>query len=167
MVFFVADSHFNHTNIIRYCNRPFDSVEAMNQTIIDNLNAVVMPKDVLYHLGDFSFGPQNVFREQINCQNIILVKGNHDKQIQHSLFVTVKDMVEFNGSGCNIVLCHYSMRVWNKAHHGSWSLFGHSHGTLEDYYMSFDCGVDTNNFKPYSLDDVADRMKAKIDQPLI
>lgn len=162
MIYFSSDSHHGHYNIIKYCNRPFTTVEEMDETIINNFNEVIMPNDTLYFLGDFSFGPQAPFRERINCNHIHLIRGNHDRQVQYNLFESVKDLNEYRGSGISIVLCHFAMRVWNKKHHGSWHLFGHSHGTIEDFDLSFDCGVDTNNFMPYSLDDVVKRMEAKI-----
>ncbi len=55
---FTADTHFGHTNVIRYCARPFDSVQAMDETLIENWNQVVRPKDTVYHLGDFTPGGQ-------------------------------------------------------------------------------------------------------------
>lgn len=162
MVFFTSDTHFGHSNIIRYCNRPFNDKFEMDETIINNINSVVSPNDTLYHLGDFSFGPQDEFREKINCNNIHLIKGNHDKQIQYNLFASVKDMNEYKDKYKTIVLCHYSMRVWNKKHHNSWHLFGHSHGTLEDFDLSFDCGVDSHDFKPWSIDEIASKMQSKL-----
>ena len=57
-VWFTADFHLGHKNIIRYCNRPFDTVEEMNRTIIDRLNSLVKTNDILYFLGDFCIGPK-------------------------------------------------------------------------------------------------------------
>ena len=53
--FFTGDQHFDHANIIRFCNRPFTSVEEMNETIIENWNSIVSNKDDVYCLGDFAF----------------------------------------------------------------------------------------------------------------
>ena len=50
------------------------------------------------------------------------------------------------------------MRVWNKSHYGSWELYGHSHGTLEPIGKQLDVGVDTNNFYPYSFEDIKKRL---------
>jgi calcineurin-like phosphoesterase family protein len=57
-----------------------------------------------------------------------------------------------------IVLCHYSMQVWDRSNQGSWHLFGHSHGTLKGIGLSFDVGVDCTEFTPLSLEEVALRM---------
>ena len=54
MIFFTSDTHFNHKAIISYCSRPFESVEEMNDRLIDNWNQVVKPNDTVYHLGDFA-----------------------------------------------------------------------------------------------------------------
>ena len=54
-VFFTADTHFGHYNIMRYIDRPFKSVDEMNNTIITNWNKVVSKSDRVYHLGDFGF----------------------------------------------------------------------------------------------------------------
>jgi calcineurin-like phosphoesterase family protein len=55
---FTADFHLGHKNIIRYCNRPFDSVEAMNCAILERMNSAVKAHDVLYFLGEFCIGPK-------------------------------------------------------------------------------------------------------------
>ena len=55
-VFFTSDTHFNHTNIIRFCDRPFGSTEEMNEKLIGNWNSVVGPDDIVFHLGDFCLG---------------------------------------------------------------------------------------------------------------
>lgn len=80
----IGDTHFDHSNIIGYCNRPFETVDEMNMTMIDNWNSVVSPEDIVYHLGDFSFGKgsrENIatIREMLNG-HVFLIKGNHDRQ---------------------------------------------------------------------------------------
>ena len=79
-VFVTSDTHFNHTNIIRFCNRPFKNVAHMNETIISNWNRVVGPEDTVFHLGDFCLGGS---AEWINVLNRLngkkyLISGNHD-----------------------------------------------------------------------------------------
>ena len=78
--FIIADTHFNHKNIIDYCNRPFTDVNDMNTILIRNWNSVVKNDDIVYHLGDFALGNLDVvkhFRAKLNGK-IYLIKGNHD-----------------------------------------------------------------------------------------
>jgi len=77
-IFFIADTHWNHSNIIQYCNRPFSNVEEMNKTMIDKWNAKVKTDDIVYHLGDFGFGDIRSIIKQLNGK-IILIVGSHDK----------------------------------------------------------------------------------------
>lgn len=78
--FVIADTHFNHENIIKYCNRPFKSVEEMNETIIKNWNETVSNNDVVICLGDVGLGSSNDLKpiiERLNGKKI-LIMGNHD-----------------------------------------------------------------------------------------
>jgi len=71
-------THFEHRNIIKYCKRPFDSIELHDETIIDNINQKVGLNDELYIVGDFAFcgPPADHYRRMINCKNVHLVLGN-------------------------------------------------------------------------------------------
>lgn len=174
-VFFTADTHYHHSNIAgpsisvwKEGFRDFDSVEQMDNILAFNINSLVKENDILFHLGDFAWGERNVewFRELIYCKNIYLILGNHDKEIRRknklrSLFTEVYDFgTEVMINNVRFVLCHYSMRVWNGSHHNtSICLFGHSHGKLPGIGKSMDVGVDTNNFYPYSYDDIINKMK--------
>ncbi len=84
MIFVTSDSHFDHCNIIRYCNRPFKNVTDMNDTIIRNWNRVVRPEDTVYHLGDFALTGTSRYKYFLDKLNgtIILVTGNHDKSVK-------------------------------------------------------------------------------------
>jgi calcineurin-like phosphoesterase family protein len=77
---FTSDTHFGHTKILEYEKeaRPFNSVEQMNECLIDRWNSVVRPCDTVYHLGDFCFGRRNIeIAAKLNGKkNLIL--GNHD-----------------------------------------------------------------------------------------
>lgn len=79
-VFFTSDTHFNHSNIIRFCNRPFHNVEEMNETIIRNWNSVVAPDDIVFHLGNFCLGGAAEWTKILERLNgrIYLILGNHD-----------------------------------------------------------------------------------------
>jgi calcineurin-like phosphoesterase family protein len=171
---FTADTHAWHQNIIRYCSRPWKDARDMTHEMAANINAHVPANGVLYHLGDFSWGNEmwvEGFRSMINCRKIRLVLGNHDKLIRRipglqTLFDNVCDIEEVNllSKRKKIVLCHYAMSTWNASFHGSWHLYGHSHGTLEENprSLSFDVGVDCWDFNPISLDRVCKRMEGKV-----
>jgi len=79
MIWFSSDQHFWHANVIQYCNRPFKSVEEMNEKLIANWNSVVKPEDTVYCLGDFSLAFRSVelYSHRL-LGNKMLVPGNHD-----------------------------------------------------------------------------------------
>lgn len=157
--FFTADTHFNHFNIMRYCERPFGSLEEMNEAIIENWNKIVTHKDYIYHLGDFGLGDCRSIFNRLNGRKY-LIKGNHDRNPTLKFpWVWVKDtaMIEINSK--YIWLSHYAHRSWNRSFHGSWHLYGHTHGKLLPHGRSFDCGIDGHNFSPWSLEEVKNRMK--------
>lgn len=139
---FTADTHFNHTNIIHYCRRPFSSIAEMNEALIASWNARVGENDLVYHLGDFAWGDWRPILERLNG-DIILISGGHDKRWQKNYrdrFLQIADLMDIGIEGKSIVLCHYCLRVWNKSHYDSWHLFGHSHGRLPAPGKSLDVG---------------------------
>ena len=171
---FTADTHFGHANIIKYSKRPFADTVEMNEKIISNWNSVVKPGDLVYHLGDYTFG-RNDFEFDATFKRlnglIVLIKGNHDKLAwanRHKFYAAHDSYHEINVNGQDITLCHYAMRVWNKSHYGAWNLYGHSHGSLPDdpYSRSFDIGVDCHNFYPLSFDEVKAIMDKKLFKPI-
>lgn len=172
--YFTADWHLFHANIIKYCHRPFSNTGEMNQTILDNLNEKVAEDDWLYFLGDMAFvRDARLLRnwlDKLRCKHVCVLKGNHDRTTYEvrDRFQWYKDFAEINVEGQSITLCHYAMRVWNKSHHGAWHLYGHSHGTLPDdpNSLSIDVGIDTNNYQPYEMEDIAERMKKKTFVPI-
>ena len=83
-IWFTADTHFSHANIIKYCARPFDNVEGMDRTLITNWNKVVEPKDIVYHLGDFCFRNPERYLNALNGY-IYFIYGNHDKKLRKLL----------------------------------------------------------------------------------
>lgn len=155
-MFFTADTHFDHKNVIKYCNRPFSSIQEMNQALIDKWNSKVKPGDLVFHLGDFAFGHDILKFTEVLNGDIILIKGNHDdKNIYRSNgFLKVHELLDTKINDTYITLCHFSMRVWEKSHFDSWHCFGHSHGSLEPFGKSRDVGVDNNNFEPIEFEEL-------------
>lgn len=78
-IYFSADLHFFHANIIKYCNRPFKTVEEMNEKLVEYWNETVAPEDTVYYLGDFSLAkrPVELFLPRLNGTKR-LICGNHD-----------------------------------------------------------------------------------------
>lgn len=172
-VWFTSDTHFCHKNVLSHDNRPFSSIEEHDETIIRNWNSVVDDKDVVFHLGDFCFSNSKVWESIISRLNgdIHLVKGNHDKLTNAKLFSLFKTVSAYNeiyvfdpeiDDYQFIVLSHYSHRVWNKKHHGSWNLYGHSHGSLMiSDERCHDVGTNVNNYTPLSFEQIKNIINAK------
>lgn len=177
---FTADTHFGHTNIIKYCNRPFKDVVEMNETIISNWNNFVKKGDLVYHLGDFCFGRNDLefdmYFKRLNGL-IIFIKGNHDKLAwkNRDKFYAFSDSYrEIEIQGQEITLNHYAQIVWNKKHHNAWCLCGHSHYNLGattkhgiEIGKILDVGVDGNNFTPYNFEEIKLIMNNKPTFPTI
>lgn len=196
-IFFCSDPHYGHSGIVMGTSnwedksgcRPFQTIGDMNKTLVENINSVVGENDVLFCLGDWSFGAyktgENItnikkFREQLVCKNIHLIFGNHDTEIisdkdeSRSLFSSTAHYREIiaieqtlnqkeKAVKQKIVLSHYSHRVWNNIHGGAWMLFGHSHGNLKNVEgKSMDVGFDTRKeFRPYSYQEIKEIMSNK------
>lgn len=166
MIWFTSDTHFGHTKILGFCNRPFATVEEMDNALIKNWNDRVGHGDIVYHLGDFALVKDlsliEKYVRRLNGQ-IHLIMGNHDQKRAKGLigFADVKPYKEITVGEQKIVLLHYAMKVWNKSHYGAWQLHGHSHGSLpRDYTMKqLDVGVDVWNYAPISFEEVREEMK--------
>ena len=111
--FFTSDTHFNHANIIKFCNRPFKDVEQMNEVIIANWNSVIGKDDTVFHLGDFCLGGATEWTKILDRLNgkIYLIMGNHDlKNIRQgfiSRFEHVAMQMRIEIGKKRIYLCHY------------------------------------------------------------
>ena len=168
MIHFVSDTHFGHRNIIKYCNRPFQSTEEMEEAIVANWNSVVSPKDTVYHLGDFLFAPKDLIVEEANRLlgrlngEIHILWGNHDKVLRKNQkdlnFKSYSDLKTISCEGQKIVLCHYRLAEWDCKHHGAWHLWGHSHGSsFENGPKDMDVGVDPLGFFPISFEQLKEK----------
>lgn len=159
--FFTADQHWGHTNILRLCNRPFYSVDEMNEVMIAKWNARVGLKDVVYHLGDFAWKNRAAwFRSRLHG-TIWLIQGNHDGTINPSRdgFVSARQMNIIEIGDTHIVLCHYPLEEWEGAFRGYWHLHGHCHGRARIAERRLDVGVDAWDFQPVAFDEIKERMK--------
>jgi calcineurin-like phosphoesterase family protein len=137
-----------------------ETVDRMNEAMINNWNALVSPQDTVYLLGDLCF-PKQDWQKWLDRLhgNIFWLRGNHDAKISGRNYPS---FMEINIEGQEITLCHYSMRVWKNSCHGAWCLFGHSHNTLPPYGLSMDVGVDCNDFKPFSFEEIKTIMTERL-----
>jgi calcineurin-like phosphoesterase family protein len=174
-IWFISDTHWGHANIIKYSNRPYADVQEMNEALIDNWNALVKPEDTVWHLGDFAFMSITEFKSVLRRLNgkINVVLGNHDKLITENRdelltqgnIVSIQNYAEVQIGKKFLVLFHYGQRVWNKSHHNSIHLYGHSHGSLPPYGRSVDVGVDckeiTPEYRPINLEEIFKYMEKR------
>ncbi len=186
MIYFTADTHFGHANIIEYCQRPFSSVGEMDQALIRNWNEVIGPDDIVYHLGDFTLGEPKqaqLYFSQLNGYIIVpCLPWHHDRRWQKislgrpyfesasrkyvTLVASSLDVLQNEEHGqddypLTITLCHYPLAEWDRKHYGAWHLHGHSHGRYHAPGMILDVGVDAQNYRPISLEDLVDAMVEK------
>lgn len=168
-IFFTSDTHFYHTNIIRFCHRPFESVEEMNETMIERWNEKVGKDDIIFHLGDFAFCGSSQYKKLLDRLNgkIYLALGNHDwRNINEGCwkrFEEVSQQYKIKIDEQRIYLNHFPFLCYDRH---SWQLFGHVHsGELSNdgkdiprlsmtFPTQMDVGVDSNNFEPYSWEDI-------------
>lgn len=169
MIWFTSDLHYGHSAVLNMQARPFKDVEEMNRTLIRNWNAMVSKKDTVYILGDLAHRcPVETINAVISKLNgkKILIKGNHDKEYDSSLFEGIYDFLELKGlCDTTISLMHYPMLEWPKSRHGSIHLHGHQHndfGYNEDMkrqgILRYDVGVDAHDFYPVSLNQILEFM---------
>ena len=170
MIYFISDTHFNHSNIIKYCNRPFKSINEMNQTIINNWNKTVKVDDEIYHLGDFALGKKEEMYNTVSNLNgkKYLIRGNHDKwsiSIYEELGFNVLKNAPIKLENDKLLLSHKPVPD-KQIPKGFINIHGHIHNKdlyecIEKYepnqysiekHINVSC--DVINFKPISIDNL-------------
>lgn len=154
--FFTADTHAYHLNIIKYCDRPFTTVEEMNSTMIERWNSVVKPEDTVYHLGDVVFGPGSLehleeFVTSLNGHKV-LITGNHDRQTvqwykDHGFeYVYTGEFWKYKNS--HILLSHRPYPI----KHPYINIHGHTHNLLHTQESCYKCvSVEQTDYYPVTL----------------
>lgn len=174
--FYSADLHFGHHGIIRHCpaTRPFEGVEQMDAAIIANINERVGKQDILYVIGDFALAADPAYVRHLFHEirgRKVLILGNHDMDKKGRLLKTLRYLpwdqppaaaLETTDEGCRLYLHHYACRTWPAAHHGSYHLFGHSHGNLPPVGRSRDVGIDCpdTRFGPMTFAEIQESLDA-------
>ena len=160
-VFITADQHLDHEGILKYCPRPFDTLEAMNTGLMERWNRVVGRKDVVYVVGDFAWKNHMRWLSRLHGKKI-LIKGNHDEASQevYRNFTEVHDLLTRRVNGQEITFCHYAMRTWPGIMNNAWHVYGHSHGRLPEApnRYSSDVGVDVWDLQPVPFEVLAAKM---------
>lgn len=161
---YTADLHFNHTNIIRHCARPFASAAEMDNEILQRMQCID-DEDDLWILGDFALARNAKSRRYVaDLFGALpgrkhLIRGNHDHKSTVNLsWASVHDLVEIKDQEQNLVLCHYPLITWNKARYGALHLFGHVHDEFTGYQGAINVGVDCWDFRPLRLSEIQSRV---------
>lgn len=165
MIFYIADCHFGHDNIIRFCDRPFKNADQMDQAMIQNWNSSVTDQDTVFILGDMFFRSKN--EEEIVSQlkgKKRLIVGNHDQdwmgkfKLDH-YFESIDNFLEIKDEGRHITLCHYPLLSWNHFTDG-YLIYGHIHNqTWLDFWPyilardnMYNAGAEINDYRPVTFD---------------
>jgi len=189
-IFVTSDTHWFHTNIIKYSNRPWADTDQMGEALIKNWNSVVGKGDIVYHLGDVAMGGKKRADELSSILSrlngtIRLIKGNHDNYVLKSpcvdRFEWVKDYYELKYTSPShgkrkFILQHYPLYTWNNAGRtgkdGSCltiCLHGHCHGSIDrinNLTTRMDVGVDSNGYIPVLIDNIIEVMNYRKYNPV-
>lgn len=183
-VFFTSDLHFRHGNIIKYCKRPFETVQDQTEKLIENWNKTVPDTATVFILGDFAFATKNQWRGFLNRMTgkKYLILGNHDRHedIPTEMFEDVVDLAKVSikikdHEWKTFILSHRPILCWEGSNDGSIMLYGHVHTctnpevdeTIDSELVklmpknSWDVGVDNNNYIPVSVHEVLEKINNK------
>lgn len=177
---FTSDLHFGHKNVIGFCNRPFESVEDMEQKLINNWNDYVSQTDEIYILGDMFFCGSIKAKEilkQLNGKKILIL-GNHDwgkikkhRSEEFGLSMIIDSMCIRIGK-YDVKLSHFPYkgagdhtegeeRFHDKRYDddGGWLLHGHVHNAWRTKEKQINVGVDVWDYCPVSENKILEIIK--------
>ena len=172
MIWFTADPHLGHPGILKHQpDRAFATIGGMDSAIIDNINSVVKPNDILWILGDVFWKASRAghYRQRLKVRELHVVQGNHDANSLRNHVSSMDTMSYIKIGQQKFHLSHYPHVTWRGRTHGSIHLYGHSHGSVEDQLNSIwpdrkamDVGIDyakrvLGEFRPFSLDEILAR----------
>jgi len=172
---FTSDFHFYHKNIIKYENRPFKTVEEMNETIIKKHNERIKDDDIVYFLGDYAFYASKAkqFRgegmpvraEEISKQlkgRWVWVKGNHDKSENKINIPNHRIILNKGGIYINLIHKIQDSIIYDYSYYYPLTLCGHAHSKWQiqeiekdnKIALAINCSVENNNYYPFSFDEI-------------
>lgn len=168
--YITSDLHYFHKKILDFCpeTRPYVSLEQMHEDYIVKINDILSdPGNHLYILGDFSFKGKEATRvilDQLPCDQITLVLGNHDRhhrKLYEEYFYRVEDYLEVNvryddmDDKVKVCMFHFPIEDWNRKNHGSIHLHGHEHSSFRTGSRRRDVGIDGQG-RFYTLQEVVE-----------
>ncbi len=177
-VWFTADLHLGHLNIIDYCQRPFDDVEEMNRVMIEHWNSLVDHADTVYVVGDFALGKiadTLPIASRLRGHKL-LVAGNHDRcwsgngrraegwterYLSAGFEQVIQGQASVDINHHTVEICHFPYRGdslardrftdWRPADEGNWLIHGHVHEKWAQQGRMINVGVDANDFRPVDI----------------
>lgn len=185
-IYFTSDTHFGHEGIINFCDRPFASIEDMDEALISNWNEKVPEDGIVFHLGDFAWGGAPKYKEYLSRLNgeIILIRGNHDmrncpisKMQDEGMFKLAVHQLLIEIEGRKIYLNHLPFLCYGGTYRNFstyvFQLFGHVHSGPNQkgldidrlsmlFPTQYDVGVDNNNYTPISWNEVNNKILSQL-----
>lgn len=157
----ISDLHYGHENIIDYCNRPFDDVDEMNETLVNNWNSTVGDDDVVIFLGDLAMWGHDAAVSCFNKLNgqIVFVEGNHDDVDEDSAPFPIVKSCEISHGKYHFYCEHNPENVDVTKY--DWLIHGHTHNNNIRKFPFIN--IDNNRinvsaellgYTPISLDDL-------------
>jgi calcineurin-like phosphoesterase family protein len=168
-IFFTADTHFGHGEIINFENRPFKNVEEMDEILIQNWNNTVSENDKIFILGDFAFGKKEEIQKYIQALNgyKILVMGNHDRVYPLSWWQNtgIEEVIQYPVIYKEwFILSHEPLYINKNMPYAN--IFGHVHGNplyTDVSRQSFCVSAERINYTPLEFHKITEKMKATED----
>jgi calcineurin-like phosphoesterase family protein/2'-5' RNA ligase len=165
-IFITSDLHLGHTNIIKYCKRPFKDVKEMNSVLVKNWNNTIANKDIVYFLGDLAYGKNtstDYWYNKLKGQ-MIFIKGNHD--ISNNINFYEHQILEYKN--ISFYLCHDPKDV--PSNWKGWIIYGHHHNNNLIEFPFFDrknkrinVSVELTNYEPVNMDDIVNLINSEVD----
>lgn len=159
-IWFTSDTHFGHKNIINFEKtfRPFDTLEEMHEALITRWNSVVKPQDLIYHLGDFAFGTENIkIAEKLNGRKR-LVMGNHD-DYRISNYAQYFERIYGAKYWERCILTHIPIYEGSLQHRWYLNVHGHTHSRVIPNPHYFNVSVELHDLTPVHADVIRDVIK--------
>lgn len=161
---FISDTHFFHSNIIKYCNRPFENADVMDETMIQNWNNTVKPNDKVYHLGDVALGFGGDDKKLGNLLRRLngkkrLIAGNHDNLKSVSLQTFFEKIEIWYGNKDWGFTCSHIPLPLTHLRDGKVNVHGHIHNNVEDNPRYISVCVERRNYTPVHLDTILTEIK--------